>query len=296
MKLFISYRRSDSEETTGRIYDRLKEEFGRENVFRDIDTIPLTTKFADYLKEWLADTTVVVAVIGPDWMSVADSNGNRRIDDPEDYVRLEILTALSLGISIVPVIVRRAQFPRRNDLPEELRALNDWNGQPVRPDPDFHGDMNKLIRQIQGATNADAPEERTSRVMPRLDSGLNDDQVRLLLELYVKEHRVAIHEDGYDHRCVRTEPMGQYWGFEYTSHYIEITRDEDRPKRNPEGARFERLRWLGAFEELNTRGYLETIKKDIYELSASGRKVGYELVKWMQTHDKESIPKTGIFD
>lgn len=152
MKLFISYRRSDSEETTGRIYDRLREEFGREKVFRDIDNIPLKAKFADYLKEWLADTAAVVAVIGPDWMSVVDANGNRRIDDPEDYVRLEILTALSLGIPIIPVVVRRANFPRRDDLPEALRPLNDWNGQPVRPDPDFHADIDKLIRQIKGAS------------------------------------------------------------------------------------------------------------------------------------------------
>lgn len=162
MKLFISYRRSDSEETTGRIYDRLKTVFGREKVFRDIDTIPLQTKFADYLIEWLSDTTVVVAVIGPDWMTVVDKNGNRRIDDPEDYVRIEILTAMSLGIPIIPIVVRRAGFPRRDDLPEALRPLNDWNGLPVRPDPDFHGDMDKLIQQINGVSESVVSESSAS--------------------------------------------------------------------------------------------------------------------------------------
>ena len=64
LKLFISYRRSDSEETAGRIYDRLVEEFGKEAVFRDIDTIPLKKKFADEIREWLQNASVVVAVIG----------------------------------------------------------------------------------------------------------------------------------------------------------------------------------------------------------------------------------------
>jgi len=297
LKIFISYRRSDSEETTGRIYDRLVEEFGKEAVFRDIDTIPLKRKFADEIREWLQNASVVVVVIGPDWLNALDGNGKRRLDDPEDLVRLEIATALSLGLPIIPVMVRRAVFPRGEDLPESLRALREWNGQAVRPDPDFHADMERLIHQIQGDSPPGQSPQAPPRDIPsRPDEGMNDDQVKLLMALYVKEHRLSITEDAYEYRCVRTGPHGQYWGYEYTPYYIEITRDEPNPKRNPPGARIERLRWLGAFEEIDRRGFLQNVRKNVYKLSDAGKRVGYNLLGWMKENDADRIPKPGFFD
>ena len=168
MKIFISYRRADSEETTGRVYDKLVAEFGRDAVFRDIDTIPLTTRFADHLLEWLSDATVVVAVIGPDWLLASDANGNRRIEKQDDFVRIELLTALRIGIPIIPIIVRRAKFPPREELPVDLQALTDWNGQPVRPDPDFHTDMSRLIAQIASASNQDTVRSEAGNHNPGL--------------------------------------------------------------------------------------------------------------------------------
>lgn len=90
--------------------------------------------------------------------------------------------------------------------------------------------------------------------------------------------------------------MGQYWGFEYTPYYINLTRDEDHPKRNPPDARLVRLRWLGAFEELKRRGYLTNVEKNVFELSDTGRQIGYLLMIWMQQHDAENVPKVGLFD
>jgi len=297
MKIFISYRRSDSEETTGRIYDRLVEEFGKDAVFRDIDTIPLKTKFADEIRECLQKASLAVVVIGPDWLNASDEKGKRRLDNPEDFVRIEISTALSLGVPIIPVTVRRAVLPRREDLPDALRALQEWNGQSVRPDPDFHADMGRLIHQIQGAAQPGQNLQAPPRDIPsRPDEGMNDDQVKLLMELYVKEHRLSIKEDAYEYRCVRTGPLGQYWGYEYKPYYIEITQDEPNPKKNPPGARVERLRWLGAFEEIDRRGFLQNVNKNVYELSDAGKRVGYSLLQWMKENEPDKIPKPGFFD
>jgi hypothetical protein len=149
VKIFISYRRSDSSESAGRLFDRLVEAFGRDAVFKDVDSIPLQTRFSDFIKTWLEQATLVVVVIGPDWLNITGADGQRRLDDPEDLVRLEILTALSLGIPLIPVLVRNASMPAAAQLPECLLPLTRWNGHLARPDPDFHSDVDKLIGNIQ---------------------------------------------------------------------------------------------------------------------------------------------------
>lgn len=89
-RIFISYRRDDSEGHTGRLYDALASRFGDEQVFMDIDTIPLGVDFARVITEAVASCDVLIAVIGRDWLTLADSTGRRRIDSPDDFVRLEI--------------------------------------------------------------------------------------------------------------------------------------------------------------------------------------------------------------
>jgi hypothetical protein len=93
-RVFISYRRDDSEVFAGRVYDRLEREFGREALFMDVDAIPLGLNFAKILRDEVAKCDVLLAVIGPNWLDARDEHGNRRLDDPNDFPRIEIATAL----------------------------------------------------------------------------------------------------------------------------------------------------------------------------------------------------------
>src|ERR1700733_11425134 len=105
--IFISYRRSDSLVVSGRIYDFLVEEFGKENVFKDVYSIPLGSDFRAVLNEWVGGCSVFLAIIGDAWLSAIGPSGSRRLDDPNDFVRIEIESALARGddITVIPVLV-----------------------------------------------------------------------------------------------------------------------------------------------------------------------------------------------
>jgi hypothetical protein len=146
--VFICYRRSDSEDVVGRIYDYLVHKFGKNLVFKDVDSIPLAVSFPAYLASVLSASAVVLVVIGRNWLNCRNDVGTRRIDDPHDYVRIEILTALDRGIPTVPLLVSNARMPSSNELPSVLSGLLEQNGQAVKPDPDFHSDMTRLVRRL----------------------------------------------------------------------------------------------------------------------------------------------------
>ena len=148
-KIFLSYRRSDSQDVTGRIYDRLIERFSAEAVFRDVDSIPLGTAFASVLKDALARTDVALIVIGPAWLTAADAEGKRRLDDPSDYLRIEVELALSVCNRVIPLLVTNARMPDTDKAPESIRPLFALQAQQVRPDPDFHTDMDRLIGHLE---------------------------------------------------------------------------------------------------------------------------------------------------
>jgi Ankyrin repeats (many copies)/TIR domain len=148
-KLFVSYRRSDSADAAGRIYDRLVAEFSRENVFKDVDCIPLSASFPDYLRDTLRKANAVLVVIGPTWLTTASESRESRLQDPADYVRMEVETALRLGIPTIPVTVSNAVMPQVHELPGTLLELCARNGQAVRPDPDFHRDMDRLVARLR---------------------------------------------------------------------------------------------------------------------------------------------------
>jgi len=147
--IFISYRRSDSADITGRIYDRLIDRFGKEPVFKDVDSIPLGSNFKKLVDGMLAKCSVLLAVIGVDWLDAKDKGGGRRLEKTSDMVRIEIESALERGIPVIPLLVRGAEMPSEDDLPPSLRELVDQNGIDIRPDPDFHRDMDRLIRALQ---------------------------------------------------------------------------------------------------------------------------------------------------
>jgi len=155
MKIFISYRRADTTFVVGRIKDRLTAAFGDQSVFRDLDDIPSGVDFRTVLEEQTNGCNILLVIIGPKWVEVTDGGGNRRLFDPGDYTRIEVETGLRRlsenKAAVFPVLVMNAQPPSATDLPESLAPLTYQNAISIRNDPDFNGDMEKLIRDIRRA-------------------------------------------------------------------------------------------------------------------------------------------------
>ena len=107
----------------GRLYDRLVARFGEGNVFMDIDTLKPGDDFVDALEQTVSSCDVLVAVIGRNWLAATDDKGQRRLQDPADFVKLEVVTALNRNIRVIPALVAGAQMPRAEDLPESLQRL-----------------------------------------------------------------------------------------------------------------------------------------------------------------------------
>lgn len=122
-QVFISYRRTDTAGYASWIYDRLATKFGSENVFMDVDSVTLGVDFADELRRVLGRANVAIVLIGPRWLEASDELGNRRIDDPADFVRMEVAAALRSSSSVIPVLVDGAQMPQKDSLPEDLGPL-----------------------------------------------------------------------------------------------------------------------------------------------------------------------------
>ena len=125
--IFISYRRDDSEGEAGRLYDDLVRAFGDDSVFMDVAGIAPGLDFRKAIDDNVASCGVLLAIIGPHWASIAGENGSRRLDDGSDFVRLEIASALSRQIAVIPVLVHEARMPRPEDLPDNLKDLSYHN-------------------------------------------------------------------------------------------------------------------------------------------------------------------------
>lgn len=122
-EIFLSYRRDDSAGTTGRLYDRLVRTFPRQKVFMDVDAAMHGLDFVRVLNEKIAACDAVAVVIGTRWLSVTDQAGNRRVDNPHDFVRIEVAAALKREIAVIPVLVDGATMPSKDDLPDDLKPL-----------------------------------------------------------------------------------------------------------------------------------------------------------------------------
>jgi TIR domain-containing protein len=167
-KIFISYRRDDSAGHAGRVTDRLEREFGRDLLFMDVDAIPLGRNFIKVLEDEVAKCGALLAVIGSDWLDVRDDDGNRRLDNPNDFVRIEIAAALQRDIPVIPILLDGAKIPRANQLPDDLKELASRNGLDVRH-ASFHNDMEKLIRGLKGAINHPSIEAEAQDLARTLD-------------------------------------------------------------------------------------------------------------------------------
>jgi hypothetical protein len=124
--VFISYRREDSSGIAGRIADRLRARLGRKSVFFDLDDVPPSHEWREVLASRVGACNALVAVIGKRWNPASEKLGERRLDDPNDTLRIEIETALERAIPIIPVLVDGATLPKREDLPESLNRFLNW--------------------------------------------------------------------------------------------------------------------------------------------------------------------------
>jgi TIR domain-containing protein len=122
-KIFISYRREDSQGYARALYDLLSERFGAARIFRDIDALQPGEDFIEAIEKAIATSGSVVVLIGNDWLSAKDEEGERRLENPHDYVRIELAAALRSGLFVLPVLVQGASMPRGTDLPDDLQPL-----------------------------------------------------------------------------------------------------------------------------------------------------------------------------
>ena len=147
IKITISYRREDSEAITGRIFDRLSAIYGRDALFRDIDSIPPGIDFRDHIANALHSSDIVVIIIGPRWLGRAQG-GHSRLDAEADFVRIEVETALKLGIPVIPVLIGTTRMPRPEQLPETLRELPFRNAVRIDTGQDFDLHMGRFIHDL----------------------------------------------------------------------------------------------------------------------------------------------------
>jgi hypothetical protein len=147
--IFLSYRHHDSADVTGRIYDRLIQHFGREAIFKDVDSLPFGIDFRTYLDNVVGQCKVLLAVVGDHWMSTDPHTEKPRIEDPRDFVRIEIESALQRDIPVIPLLVRGATMPSEEELPPSLHGFAYRHAAVVRPDPDFNHDINRLLRNLE---------------------------------------------------------------------------------------------------------------------------------------------------
>ena len=145
--VFICYRREDSAGFARLIYDRLTNKLGRDSVFFDVDNIPVGLDFVDILSERVGKCDALIAVIGKNWVSSADVYNRRRLDDPNDFVRIEIQTALERKIRVIPVLVDGAPMPQPDNLPDSLKKLVRRQGIEISHTR-FDSDVERLTRAL----------------------------------------------------------------------------------------------------------------------------------------------------
>jgi hypothetical protein len=146
--IFISYRREDSAGHAGRLFDRLREHFGRDRVFLDVVGIDAGVDFVETLDKAVGSCDVLLAVIGREWLTCCDKQGRRRLDDPNDFIRAEISAALNRNVRVVPVLVEGAEMPPTDALPEELKRLTRRQAVELR-DSRWDSDVEALISALE---------------------------------------------------------------------------------------------------------------------------------------------------
>jgi hypothetical protein len=146
-RIFVSYRRDDTAYPSGWLFDKLAQHFGRDQVFKDIDSIQLGDDFVEVITAAVAQCDVLLALIGPRWLTIIDEDGRRRLDNPNDFVRLEIEAAITRQVLLIPVLVEGARMPREDELPPSMAKLARRQALELSPSH-FDFDTNRLLKVL----------------------------------------------------------------------------------------------------------------------------------------------------
>ena len=227
-RIFVSYRREDTDFAAAWLFDRLVEHFGEGQVFKDIDTIQPGEDFGEVIRAAVASCDVMLVLIGDRWLTATSNDGQRRLDHPEDFVRLEIQAALARNIRVIPVLVGGVPMPHASELPGDLAGLAKRQAQDLST-ARLGTDTGKLLRALERVLSATAqlptaagdaepvplpgnlvaPTVLPSDLRGWLELPGNDDEVSGRIE-------VRGHVTGWRHDCKlwiahRREPQGAFW-------------------------------------------------------------------------------------
>ena len=147
-RIFINYRREETAYPAGWLYDRLDDHFGGGQVFKDVDSIPLGDDFMEAINRAVGSCDVLLALIGDRWVTITDERGQRRLDDPDDFVRLELEAALARKVRVIPVLIDGARMPRADELPGSLTTLVRRQALELSPSR-FESDTSRLFRVLE---------------------------------------------------------------------------------------------------------------------------------------------------
>jgi hypothetical protein len=163
VKIFVSYRREDTQHVVARLCGRLEEAFGSRNVFYDERSIGTGTDFLGAVGGAIYTSDAILVVIGPNWASARDARGNLRLDDSEDPVGLEVGLALASGRALIPLLVDGASMPTKGELPRRLRDLSTRSGLRLATGAGFDASVTDLIRRLGGPTSQGAASSLGTR-------------------------------------------------------------------------------------------------------------------------------------
>jgi hypothetical protein len=210
-RIFISYRREDTGYPAAWLFGRLVAHFGEGQVFKDVDAIRPGDDFAEVIRSAVGSCDVLLVLIGAHWLTITDDSGQRRIDRPDDFVRLEVQAALDRDIRVIPILAGAERMPRAMELPESLAGLA--GRQALTLDPaHFDSDTDKLLPVLDHALS-DAMDKHELISGKALEGSLDDpgdgDEVggRIEIHGYVAgwrpSHRLWI--------VHRRERLGPFW-------------------------------------------------------------------------------------
>ena len=180
-RIFISYRRDDTPGYAGWVAELLRKHFGTADVFMDLDSIDPGMDFVTVIEEAVGSSDALIALIGKNWLTAIDASHRRRLDNPEDYVRLEIVSALNRGLRVIPALVQGATMPGSADLPDGLKPLARRNAIELS-DARFGYDMERLIRTLEEVLNIE-PSPLPRSTLAKMDAADNLEQANEELRL-----------------------------------------------------------------------------------------------------------------
>ncbi|OQW61406.1 MAG: hypothetical protein A4S17_09475 [Proteobacteria bacterium HN_bin10] len=182
--IFIGYRRDDTGHAADRIYDRLVQAYGSTAIFMDVETMPVGQDFGAHIREVLSRCYAFLAVIGPSWVEHRGSDGQRSLDKPDDWVRIEIETALQAGLHVIPVLIDQTNMPRPRHLPSSLHALPSLNAARIRRGPDFSKDVEGLLDALNESARSKQVSEQAAREWERVRMGASIPELLTFIRTY----------------------------------------------------------------------------------------------------------------